>query len=290
MSTAQRHPATPETRTTANRHTHGSTARPATTVSLPSAPGSGILTASAIFIGRSTRHSLRDVEALLMAVLLPLMLMLVFTYVFGGAISPTGEYLDYVVPGIVLTCAGFGAASTAVGVAQDMTTGTINRLRTMPVPSATVLVGHVVASLARNLLATAIVILAAVAIGFRPSASPLQWLGVFALLGLYILSITAVFAMLGLVAHSPEAASGYGFVLLFLPYASSAFVPIDTMPSWLHGFAEHQPITPVIEAARALLAGTSPGSDALVAVLWCVGIITLATVLTAHLFPRRVAR
>lgn len=254
------------------------------------APGSGVLTASRVFIGRATRHSVRDVESMLMAVILPLMLMLVFVYVFGGAISPSGEYLDYVVPGIILTCAGFGAASTGVGVSQDMTTGTINRLRTMPVPSATVLVGHTVASLARNMVATLVVVLAAVAIGFRPSAGILGWFGVTALIGLYILAITSVFAMLGLVAQSPEAASGYGFILLFLPYASSAFVPVDTMPGWLRGFAEHQPITPVIEASRAFLTGRPPGSDALLALGWCLAIVAVAAALTAYLFPRRVAR
>ncbi|MCK0111612.1 ABC transporter permease [Ornithinimicrobium sp. F0845] len=264
--------------------------RPTPTATRAPSPGSGILTASSVFVGRATRHSLRDVEALLMAVVLPVMLMLMFTYVFGGAISTGRDYLDYVVPGIVLTCAGFGAASTAVGVSQDMTTGTINRLRTMPVPSATVLVGHVAASLARNLLATGVVLLVAVLIGFRPDAGALHWAGAVGLLALYILTITAVFAMLGLVAHSPEAANGYGFVLLFLPYVSSAFVPVATMPGWLQGFAAHQPITPVIEATRALFAGTSPGTDALVAIAWCVGIIAVAAVLTAYLFPRRVAR
>lgn len=254
------------------------------------APGTGVLAASWVFVGRAVRHSVRDVETMLMAVLLPVMMMLMFTYVFGGAIAPGGDYLDYVVPGIVLTCAGFGAASTAVGVAQDMTTGTINRLRTMPLPSATLLVGHTVASLARNLLATGVVLLVAVAIGFRPAAGPLEWIGAVGLLALYILTITAVFAMLGLVAHSPEAANGYGFVLLFLPYVSSAFVPVGTMPGWLQGFAAHQPITPVIEATRALFVGVSPGGDAWVAVAWCVGITALAVALTAWLFPRRVAR
>lgn len=253
-------------------------------------PGSGILSASAVFVGRATRHSLRDVEAMLMAVLLPVMLMLMFTYVFGGAIAPTGDYLDYVVPGIVLTCAGFGASATAVGVSQDMTTGTINRLRTMPLPSATLLIGHTVSSLARNLLATGVVLLVAVLIGFRPDAGALHWVGAVGLLAFYILAITAVFAMLGLVAHSPEAANGYGFILLFLPYVSSAFVPVDTMPGWLQGFAGHQPITPVIEATRALLTGASPGSDALVAIAWCAGITAVAVALTAYLFPRRVAR
>ncbi|MFV0532488.1 MAG: ABC transporter permease [Cumulibacter sp.] len=254
------------------------------------APGSSVLTASRVFVGRAMKHSLRDVESILMAVLLPVMLMLMFTYVFGGALAPGGDYLNYVAPGIVLTCAGFGAASTAVGVSQDMTTGTINRLRTMPLPSATVLVGHTIASVVRNLIATAVVIIVAIAIGYRPAATPLEWLGVLAVLGLYILVITSIFAMLGLVAHSPEAANGYGFVLLFLPYVSSAFVPVSTMPSWLQGFAEHQPITPVIESARSLLNGTVPGSDAIVAIAWCVGIIAVAIALTAYLFPRRVTR
>lgn len=257
-------------------------------------PGADLLTASRVFSLRSIRHSLRDVESMLMAILLPVMLLTLFTFVFGGAMS-VGEggrdaYLAYIVPGIAVTCAGFGAATTAVGVAQDMTTGTINRLRTMPVPSATVLVGHTVASLARNLLATGVVLLVAVLIGFRPAAGLLDWVGAIGLLALYILAITTVFAMLGLVAHSPEAANGYGFVLLFLPYVSSAFVPVATMPGWLQGFAAHQPITPVIEATRALFAGATPGTDALIAVAWCVGIIAVAVALTAHLFPRRVAR
>lgn len=274
------------TTATAGRHDHPLP----TTHGRPAPPGTGVLTASHIFAGRAARHSLRDVESLLMAVLLPVMIMLTFTYVFGGAIAPAGDYLSYVVPGIVLTCAGFGAASTAVAVSQDMTTGTINRLRTMPIPSATVLVGHTVASLARNLVATAVVLLVAVVVGFRPTATVLGWIGVVGVLGLYILAITSVFAMLGLVAHSPEAANGYGFVLLFLPYVSSAFVPVQTMPGWLQGFAEHQPITPVIETTRGLLLGGELGADALLATAWCVGIIALSVALTAYLFPRRVGR
>lgn len=276
------------TATTSERDA-GSGGQPMTVRHSP-APGTGVLTASRIFVGRAMKHSLRDVESMLMAVLLPVLLMLMFTYVFGGALDPSGDYLDYVVPGIVLTCAGFGAAGTAVGVSQDMTTGTINRLRTMPVPSATVLVGHTIASVVRNLLATAVVIVVAVAIGYRPDANALQWLAVIGILGLYILAITAIFALIGLVSNSPEAANGYGFILLFLPYVSSAFVPVSTMPSWLHGFAAHQPITPVIETARALLAGGSPGSDAVVAIVWCAGMIAAAGALTAYLFPRRVAR
>lgn len=258
-------------------------------------PGASLLTATRIFVGRSLRHSLRDGESLLMAILLPTMMMLLFTFVFGGAMSTelmggrTG-YLSYVVPGIVLTCAGFGASYTAVAVSKDMTTGTINRLRTMPIASATVLVGHTLASLARNLIATAVVVGVALAVGFRPQAGLLGWLGAAAMITLWILAITTVFALIGLVAGSAEAASGYGFILLFLPYASSGFAPVSTMPGWLQPFAQHQPVTPVIETIRAFLQGGSPGTDLVVALAWCTGLVLLAAVLIARIFPRRVAR
>src|SRR5699024_4371198 len=148
------------------------------------------LSAEAIFIGRSLRHALRDVESLLMAVALPVLLMLMFTFVFGGALDPDGGYVDYVVPGIVLTCAGFGAASTSLSVATDMTSGFVDRLRTMPVHASAVITGHVTASLVKNLFATAIVILVAVTIGFRPSAGFGDWLMAIGLVALYILAIT----------------------------------------------------------------------------------------------------
>lgn len=260
-----------------------------------STTGSGVLRASSIFVGRSMRQSLRDVESLLMAVLLPVLILLLFTYVFGGAMNvggtgDQGAYLAYVVPGIILTCAGFGASITGVSVSQDMTTGTINRLRTMPIPSATVLVGHTLASLVRNLVSTAIVVLVAVAIGYRPEAGPLDWMVATLAVAAWILAITALFAMLGLIAESPQAASGYGFILLFLPYASSAFAPIETMPSWLQSFATYQPVTPVIETIRAALTGGAIGVDALWALVWSAGIITFSLILTAWFFPRRVAR
>jgi ABC-2 type transport system permease protein len=254
------------------------------------APACGVLRASAVMVGRSARLAGRDVESLLMAVVLPVMLMLVFTYVFGGALSPSGStaaYLDYVVPGVVLTCAGFGAGTTAVAVNRDLAAGTVARLRTMPVPSASLLVGHVVVSLVRNLVATAVVLVVAVLIGYRPDAGSLAWLGVAGVLAAWILALTAVFAWCGLVAGSPEAASGYGFVLLFLPYASSAFVPVETMPGWLSSFAAHQPVTPVVETLRDLLAGQTPGFDALVALVWCGCLTASALGAAAYLFPRR---
>lgn len=262
-----------------------------TTTALP-APRTGIgpLRSAAVFISRSLRQNLRDGEALLMAILLPVLLMLVFTYVFGGAIADDGSYLTYVVPGIILVCAGFGASGVAVSVNRDVTTGAMNRFRTMPIASATVLVGHVVASLLRNLVATAIVVALGIALGFRPTATAIEWVAAAGVVGLYILAITAIFAVIGLVAGSPETANGYGFVLLFLPYASSAFVPVETMPTWLRGFAEHQPSTPVIETIRGLLTGTEIGSAGPVGAVWCLGAIVIAGVLAAIVFPRRTAR
>lgn len=245
------------------------------------------LTAEAVFIRRSITHSLRDTEALLMAVLLPTMLMLLFTYVFGGALDPSGGYVDYVVPGIILLCAGFGASSTALYVARDMTTGIIDRFRTMPLRASAVLAGHVVASVLRNLFATGVVIAVALLVGFRPTADPLEWIAAIGLIALYILAITSLFAAIGLAASSPDAANAYGFILLFLPYLSSAFVPVETLPGWLAWFAEHQPITPIIEAIRSLLMGTPMGDSAWWALGWCVLVIAVAAVWGSWLFRRK---
>ena len=248
------------------------------------------VSAELVFIGRSLRHSIRDGESLLMAVMLPVMLMLMFTWVFGGAIDPSGAYVDYVVPGIILTCAGFGASSTAVYVANDMRTGIIDRFRTMPLRAGAILTGHVIASLLRNLIATAIVIGVGILVGFRPTAGFMEWIAMSALIALYILAITYLFAAIGLAAGSPEGANGYGFILLFLPYLSSAFVPVASMPSWLQPVAEHQPITPIVESIRGLLMGTPMGMAPLWALLWCVGILAAAVVWGAWLFTHKAGR
>ena len=250
----------------------------------------GFAATNAVFIGRSIRHSLRNVESLMMAIILPIMLMLMFTYVFGGAIDPSGNYVNYVVPGIILLCAGFGSSSTAVDVATDMSNGIIDRFRTMPIRSVSVITGHVVASLARNSLATGIVIGVALLVGFRPDAGLAEWLGALGIVVLFILAFTWLFAAIGIVTGSPSAASGYGFVLLFVPYLSSAFVPTSTMPSWLQGVAEHQPITPVIETIRALLTGTPVGDKVWCALGWCAVILTGALMWCAVAFRRRSGR
>lgn len=245
---------------------------------------------NSVFIGRSLLHSLRNTEALIMAILLPIILMLLFTYVFGGAIDPSGHYVNYVVPGIILLCAGFGSSSTAVDVATDMTNGIIDRFRTMPIRSMNVITGHVVASLVRNLIATGIVIIIALIVGFRPTTSIMAWCAAVGVITLFILTFTWLYAAIGLVARTPSAASGYGFALLFLPYISSAFVPTNTMPHWLQGVAENQPITPVIETIRSLLMGTSVGNYVWLAIGWCLFLLIGSILWSTWIFHKKAGR
>lgn len=210
--------------------------------------------------GRCLRMNRRDPEALFMAILLPVALMLVFVYFFGGAIDTGSAYVTYVVPGLLVLCAGYGSAGTAMRVTEDMRTGVVDRLRSMGVTGTPMLAGHVAASVVRNILATAMVLSVALLIGFRPAADPLAWLAAAGLLLAYLIAVSWLAAGVGLLARTPEGASGFTFFLMFLPYPSSAFVPIETMPTWLHGFAEHQPVTPLIESLRALLLDEPLGS------------------------------
>lgn len=237
--------------------------------------------------GRSLRISRRQPDALITALMLPVMLMLIFVYFFGGAIDTGTQYVTYVVPGAMLLCAGFGAASTAVSVADDMKNGVIDRFRSRDIGGIPILAGHVTASVLRNLVSTILVLAVALAIDFRPQASAPAFLAAAALLVTYITAISWLAATLGLLAKSPEAAGGFTFLMMFLPYPSSAFVPIDTMPGWLHGFAEHQPLTPVIESLRALLLDQPPGNAPWLALTWCAAIATVSVTLAATLFNRR---
>jgi ABC-2 type transport system permease protein len=236
--------------------------------------------------GRCIRLSMRQIDALLTSLLLPVLLMLIFVYLFGGAIQTGTDYVTYVVPGVILLCAGFGSATTAVTVSQDMHGGIVDRLRSMDVGGPAVLAGHVAASVVRNAASALLVLAVALLIGFRPAAEPLEWLAVAGVLLAFVVAISALSAALGLLAGSPEAANGITFVVMFLPYASSAFVPVDTMPTWLQGFAEHQPITPVIETLRGLLLDT-PTGQAWTALAWCAGILAVSLAASGALFRRR---
>ena len=247
-----------------------------------------------VMVQRCVRRSLRDPEAFFTALTLPVVLLLLFVYVFGGAIGHGGNYADYVVPGLIVLCAGFGAGTTAVAVAADMSGGIVDRFRSMPIASSAILFGHVTASLARNLAATALVVGAGLLVGWHPTASPLAWLAATGLIVLFIFALSWLAAAVGLLARSPEAANAFTFVLMFLPYVSTAFVPARTMPSVLRGFAEHQPFTPIIETMRGLwmghtATGAAVGHVAVVAVAWAIGLLIVAAAAASWLFRHRTA-
>jgi ABC-2 type transport system permease protein len=238
---------------------------------------------------RCLRLSRRNTEALLTSLMLPIMLMLLFVYLFGGAIRTGTAYVTYVVPGVLLVCAGYGASITAVSVSNDMTGGIVDRLRSLDVGGASFLAGHVAASVARNAASTVIVLAVGLLIGFRPDATPLEWLGAAGTLMLFVLALSWFAALIGLVARTPEGANGFTFFVMFAPYVSSAFVPIATMPVWIRGVATHQPVTPVVETIRSLLLGTPAGTNPLQAVAWCCGILAVSVALAGVLFRRRTA-
>ncbi|MGQ5259918.1 ABC transporter permease [Micromonospora sp. ZYX-F-536] len=250
----------------------------------------GVIVDVSALVGRGLRRSVRSVDALITAILLPVLILLAFVYVFGGAIETGTRYLTYVVPGIILICAAFGSASTGVGVNQDMTTGMIARLRSLPVLGSAVLIGHIVASVARNLVSTTIVVAVSLLLGFRPTASVLDWVALVGLLVLFMSGVSALSAAFGLLVTNAEAAGAFSFVVLFLPYVSSTFVPPETMPAFLQGFARHQPMTPLVETIRGLLVGGPVGGSAPAALAWAAGFLVVGVAACGVLFRRRANR
>jgi ABC-2 type transport system permease protein len=240
--------------------------------------------------GRCLRVSRRQVDALIMSLLLPVLLMVMFVELFGGAIDTGTKYVTYVVPGVILLCAGFGSATTAVSVSQDMTGGLMDRLRSMNVSGKAILAGHVTASVARTAVSIELVFLVAAVLGFEPSAGPLDWLAVAGVLLAFVIAVSSLAVAIGLLAKSPEAANGFTFFVTFLPYASSGFVPVHTMPAWIQGFAQHQPITPITETLRGLLLGTGVGSNPWQALAWCGAVTAISVAVSSVLFQRRIAR
>jgi ABC-2 type transport system permease protein len=248
-----------------------------------------------VMVTRSVRRSRRDPEAFFTALMLPIVLMLLFVYVFGGAMSTGGSYADYVVPGLIVLCAGFGAGTTAVAVATDMSNGIVDRFRSMPISGASVLAGHIAASLLRNLIATVLVIGVGLAVGWRPDASAAGWAGAAGMIVLFILALSWLAAAAGLLTRSAEAANAVTFVFMFIPYVSTAFVPAHTMPAVLRAFAEHQPFTPIVETMRGLWmghtsTGASVGSQAGLAVSYCVAILLVSAAAASWLFQHRVSQ
>ncbi|GLI02473.1 ABC transporter permease [Phytohabitans aurantiacus] len=247
------------------------------------------MSSALVMVDRSVRLSRRNLDALLTALMLPIMLMLLFVYLFGGAIETGTKYVTYVVPGVIMLCAAFGASTTAVSVSQDVTGGIVDRFRSMDVGGVAFLTGHVVASVIRNVASTLLVLGIALIIGFRPTAGPLEWLAAAGALLLFVFAISWLSAAVGLLVRSAEAAGGFTFFVMFLPYPSSAFVPIDTMPGWIHGFAEHQPATPIIETLRGLMLGTDLGTAPWLALAWSGGILLVSVAAAGALFRRRTA-
>jgi ABC-2 type transport system permease protein len=238
-------------------------------------------------ISRELRRTTRSVDMLISGLALPALIMCVFVIIFGGAAEHDGHYIQYVVPAILILCSGFGSAMTAVTVAKDMREGIIDRFRTMPIFGGSVLVGHVVSSVLRNLAASAVVIGVALLLGYRPTADVGHWVLVALFLVFAIVAFTWVCTAAGLVL-SEEAAQSINFVFLFLPYVSSGFVPISTMPVWLQGFATTEPFTPINETMRSLLGNTSPGTNGWLALAWLGGVLVVGYVAALILFRRRV--
>jgi ABC-2 type transport system permease protein len=237
---------------------------------------------STTMLRRNLRRMRRNPGLTLFVAGIPIVLLLLFVYVFGGTLgaglpgaagSDRGAYADYLTPGILLFTVVGGAQLTAIGVAIDMTEGIIARFKTMAVWRGSVLAGHVIANMIQTLLAVVLVLVVSIAIDFRPGASALDWLGAAGLVAFVTLALTWLSVALGLVAKSVESASNLPMFLMLLPFLGSGFVPTDSMPAGLQWFAEHQPFTPINESLRGLLLGTHIGGDWIAALAWC-GVIT----------------
>ena len=244
---------------------------------------------TAILLGRSMRHITRSPDTIITTVITPIALMLLFVYVFGGAIkTDTDNYVNYLLPGIMLIAIASGIAYTAVRLFTDMKTGIFERFQSMPIGRSSVLWAHVLTSLVSNGLSLVIIVLVAVVMGFRTSASPLAWLAVVGILALFTLALTWIAVIAGLSAKSVDGASGFSYALIFLPFISSAFVPTDTMPGPVRAFAENQPVTSIVNTIQDLFAQRPVGSDIWIALAWCLGILVLAYVLAMAAYRRKI--
>ncbi|MGK5553921.1 ABC transporter permease [Actinomadura kijaniata] len=246
---------------------------------------------SATMTRRQLKRLLRYPSMTVQLVVTPVVILLLFVYVFGGTLGDglgggRSAYVNYVVPGILLMAAATAATGTAVMVATDMTEGVIARFRTMRISRASVLTGHVVGSVVQQLLSLAFVVGVALAIGFRPDATAVEWLAAAGMLTLFVVAVTWLAVALGLRSPTPEAASNAPMPLVFLPFLGSGFVPTDSMPAVLRWFAEYQPLTPVMETVRGLLLGTPIGGSAAIAAAWCVGIGAASYLWARHTFNK----
>jgi ABC-2 type transport system permease protein len=240
-----------------------------------------------VMFERSMRHIFRSMDTIITVSITPIAMMLLFVYVFGGAIETgTDNYVNYLLPGIMLMTIGSGIAYVAYRLFMDKERGIFERFHSMPIARSTVLWGHVLTSLISNGISVVVIILVALLMGFRSSAGILEWLAVFGILGIFTLALTWIAVIAGLAAKTPDGAGAFSYPIIFLPFISSAFVPTDTMPLAVRTFAENQPVTPIVEAIRNLLANQPVGSDILVALAWCIAIIVVAYIFAMKIYKK----
>ena len=240
-----------------------------------------------VMFGRSIRHILRSMDTIITVCITPIAMMLLFVYVFGGAIETGADnYINYLLPGIMLMAIGSGIAYVAYRLFTDKQRGIFERFHSMPIARSTVLWGHVLTSIISNGITVVVIILAAFVMGFRSLAGILEWLTVFGILGIFTLALTWIAVIAGLAAKTPDGAGAFSYPIIFLPFISSAFVPTDTMPFAVRVFAENQPVTPIVEAIRNLLSNRPVGNDIWAALAWCIAIIVVAYFFAMRIYKR----
>jgi ABC-2 type transport system permease protein len=243
-----------------------------------------------VLLGRSLRHILRSPDTIITTALMPIAFLLLFVYVFGGAIrTGADKYVNYLLPGILLITIASGVSYTAYRLFLDMRGGILERFQSMPIARPSVLWAHVLTSMVANLVSVAVVVLVAVLMGFRTGASVLGWLAVLGILVLVTLALTWLAVIPGLTAKSVEGASAFSYPLILLPFISSAFVPTESMPGPVRAFAEYQPVTSIVNAIRDLFTQQPVGTDIWIALGWCAAVLVVAYVFAIRAYRRRIA-
>ncbi|MBS3679806.1 ABC transporter permease [Ornithinibacillus massiliensis] len=241
-----------------------------------------------VLLGRLLRNIMRSPDTIITVAITPIMMMLLFVYVFGGAIETgTDNYVNYLLPGILLIAIASGVAYTSLRLFTDVKSGLMSRIITMPIKRSSILWAHVVTSLVSNAITIVVVILVALLMGFRSNADILEWFAVVGILGLFTLALTWLAVIPGLTAKSIEGATAYSYPLIFLPFISSAFVPTESMPNIVRVFAENQPVTSIVNSIRALLYDGTIGNSIWTALAWCVGIMIIAYLIARKAFKRQ---
>jgi len=248
------------------------------------------LSDTAVLLGRSLKHVTRSVDTIITTAVTPIAMMLMFVYVFGGAIDTGSDsYVSYLLPGILLITIASGIAYTALRLFTDMNSGIFERFQSMPIARASALWAHVLTSLVANLISLVIVVGVALLMGFRSGAGVLAWLAIAGILLLFTLALTWIAIIAGLSAKTAEGGGAFAYPLIFLPFLSSAFVPTATMPGPVRAFAEHQPVTSIVNAIRDLFTQQPVDDDIWTALAWCAGILVVAYVFAMVVYRRKVA-